>query len=264
MECLGPQSLQRLIEWIEIRTGISSSAKTQGSLFPAIPYDEAAPVLRDEAELEAAFDHLEYSVFRRFNNQLTRAERGRLENTIDNAMFKIEQYLLKQPGASDRHAPRFAASRNAISAAREQAARRREQARRADAKIAQLSTLSPESFEEFIAELFEALGYQVEQLGGSGDEGADLRVCRAGLAAIVQCKYHSRGVIGSPDLQRFLGSVHHHRAHKGYFVTTRTFSLAAERFVADNPIELIDGPRLVELVREALGPVSKSESPSWF
>ena len=109
------------------------------------------------------------------------------------------------------------------------------------------------------------MGYEVEQVGGSGDEGADLRVRRGGLAAVVQCKYFTRGVVGSPDLQKFLGTVHHTRSHKGFFVTTRTFSLSAEKFVAEHPIELIDGPRLVELVQEALGPGAKREAePVWF
>ena len=63
-----------------------------------------------------------------------------------------------------------------------------------------------------------------------------------------------QGVVGSPELQKFLGTIHHTRSHKGFFVTTRTFSLAAEKFVAEHPIELIDGPRLVELVQEAVGP----------
>src|SRR5436190_406816 len=76
---------------------------------------------------------------------------------------------------------------------------------------------------------------------------------------------HSRGVVGSPELQKFLGTVHHTRSHKGFFVTTRTFSLAAEKFVSAHPIELIDGPRLVELVQDAMGPGAKREAePVWF
>ena len=47
-----------------------------------------------------------------------------------------------------------------------------------DLKLAQLASLTPEGFEEFVAEVFEALGYAVERVGGSGDEGADLRVVR--------------------------------------------------------------------------------------
>jgi restriction system protein len=149
---------------------------------------------------------------------------------------------------------------------REQADRLRLQARRADAKLAQLETLTPEGFEEFVAELFEALGFEVEILGGAGDEGADLRVRRKGLLGVVQCKYSKgKAVIGSPELQKFLGTIHHTGSHKGFFVTTRTFSLAAERFVAEHPIELIDGPRLVELVREVLGPgASREPQPAWF
>ena len=139
------------------------------------------------------------------------------------------------------------------------------QARRAELKLAQLTSLSPETFEEFVAELFEALGYEVEQTGGSGDEGADLRLRRKDLLAIVQCKYHKRSVVGSPELQKFLGTIHHTRSHKGFFVTTSTFSLAAEKFVADHPIELIDGCRLVELVQEAMGPGARREpQPAWF
>ncbi len=120
-----------------------------------------------------------------------------------------------------------------------------------------------------VAELFEALGFEVEQTGGTGDEGADLLVRRAGLLGIVQCKYTKagKGVIGSPDLQKFLGAMRHYSVHKGFFVTTRTFSLAAERFAGEHPIELVGGPRLVELVHEAVGPSrtrSSKTEPGWF
>src|SRR5262249_34719862 len=148
---------------------------------------------------------------------------------------------------------------------RERVERLRDQARRADLKLKQLAELTPEGFEEFVAELFEAMGYEVQRTGGSGDEGADLRAHRRGLRAIIQCKYHTRGVVGSPDLQKFLGTIHHTSSHKGFFVTTRTFSLAAEKFVAAHPIELIDGSRLIELVQEALGPGARRDpEPAWF
>jgi restriction system protein len=148
---------------------------------------------------------------------------------------------------------------------RDRVERQYQAARRADLKLSQLGSLTPEGFEEFVAELFEALGHEVERVGGTGDEGADLRVVRAGLRGVIQCKYHKSGVVGSPDLQKFLGTVHHTRSHKGYFVTTRTFSLAAERFAAGHPIELIDGPRLVELVHDALGPAARRDpEPALF
>ena len=48
--------------------------------------------------------------------------------------------------------------------------------RRAELKLAQLTALTPEAFEEFVAEVFEALGFEVEQTGGTNDEGTDLRL----------------------------------------------------------------------------------------
>jgi restriction system protein len=277
MECLGPECVSMLLEWLKARgaelapaspTGTRAPQATsrQGILWTAVAYHDEAPAIRSAGELAGAMEHLEYAVFRRYQNQLTRAERARLDNTIDNALFKAERYARQLEGAERAQAEGdTAAIRAAIRQGREHAERLRHQARRADLKLKQLATLTPEGFEEFVAELFEALGYEVECVGGSGDEGADLRVRRRGLLAIVQCKYHSRGVVGSPELQKFLGTIHHTGSHKGFFVTTRTFSLAAEKFVAEHPIELIDGPRLVELVQEALGPGAQREpEPVWF
>ncbi len=272
MECLGPECATLLIEWLKTRTaeapGESPGARpaSQRSLFAASPYQEDAPAIRTPSEFQGAVEHLDYAIFRRYENQLTRAERARLDNTIDNALFKVERYVKSLPDVEQDDAQsRCIALREAVITGRERAERMRTQAKRADLKLAQLGTLTPEGFEEFVAEVFEAMGYTVDRVGGSGDEGADLRVAKKGLRGVVQCKYFSRGVVGSPELQKFLGTVHHTKSHKGFFVTTRTFTLAAEKFVADHPIELIDGPRLVELVHDAMGPGAKREpEPVWF
>jgi restriction system protein len=262
-----------LLDWLKSQAAGSTTTENptsatprQGILWTAAPYQEDAPQIRSASELAGALEHLHYAVFRRYQNQLTRAERARLDNTIENALFKIERYSRRLDGAERAQVEReYQAVRDEVRQARERAERLRHQARRADLKLAQLATLTPEGFEEFVAELFEALGYDVEHVGGTGDEGADLRIRRDGLLAIAQCKYHRKGVVGSPELQKFLGTIHHTRSHKGFFVTTRTFSLAAEKFVAEHPIELIDGPRLVELVQEALGPGARREpEPTWF
>ena len=291
MECLGPRCASVLLEWLKDRsreaapgpgrgqeeekeeakeTGEGKAGERgrarQGMLWGAAVYQEDAAAVRTREEFAGAIEHLEYAVFRRYQNQLTKAERARLDNTIDNALFKAERYAagLDSPDKA-RVEDDLEAVRKAVREGRERVERMRHQAKRADLKLAQLATLTPEGFEEFVAELFEAMGYEVERVGGTGDEGADLLARRKGLLAVVQCKYHTRGVVGSPELQKFLGTVHHTRSHKGFFVTTRTFTLAAEKFVAEHPIELIDGPRLVELVQEALGPGARRDAePAWF
>jgi restriction system protein len=260
-----------LLDWLKNRAAETGAAALpsarQGTLWTSSPYQDDVPSLRTPAEWAGAVEHLEYAVFRRYQNQLTRAERTRLDNTIENALFKMDRYLARLDEAERPVLDaELRAIRDVAARGKERAERLRCQARRADAKLAQLDTLTPEGFEEFVGELFEALGFEVEVIGGAGDEGADLRVRRDGLRGIVQCKFSKgRAVVGSPELQKFLGTIHHTASHKGFFVTTRTFSLAAERFVAEHPIELIDGPRLVELVREAVGPGADREpEPAWF
>ena len=190
-------------------------------LWGSAPYQEDAAAIRTRAEFAGAMEHLEYAVFRRYQNQLTKAERARLDNSIDNALFKTERYAAGlDPADRARVEDDLEAVRTSVREGRERVERMRHQAKRADLKLAQLATLTPEGFEEFVAELFEAMGYTVDRVGGTGDEGADLLARRKGLVAVVQCKYHTRGVVGSPELQKFLGTIHHTRSHKGFFVTT--------------------------------------------
>jgi restriction system protein len=273
-ECLGPQCAALVLDWLKaqaagapVERSPSSPALSQGSLWALVPYQEEAPAITSIPELAGAIEHLHYAVFRRYSNQLTRAERSRLDNTIDNALFKIDRYLsTTATPEAERYQDEVRGLRQSIRDGRERLEQQARLARRADLKLAQLASLSAESFEEFVGELFEMLGYAVEQVGGSGDLGADLHLRRPdGLLAVVQCKYHKQTVVGSPALQRFLGTIHHTKCHKGFFVTTSTFSLAAEKFAAEHPIELVDGPRLVELVSNALGPKhSRAIEPAWF
>jgi restriction system protein len=274
MECLGPRCAEMLLDWFKAQRDSTEAAPAapglapgrQGLLWSSVAYREDAPSIGSEAELAGALEHLHYAVFRRHQNALTKAERLRLDNTIENALFKIDRYAGRL-GEADRERVEGECRdlRRQVVEGRERADRMRQQGRRAELKLSQLASLTPEGFEEFVGEVFEALGFEVQHVGGTGDEGVDLRVRRGGLLGIVQCKYFARGVVGSPEIQKFLGTIHHTRSHKGFFVTTRTFTLAADKFAADHPIELVDGPRLVELVQEAMGPGARKEpEPAWF
>ena len=268
MECLGPECAGLILDWLKAQARVmpnrpaGANEARQGLLWTSAQYQEEAPAILSERELAGAIEHLEYAVFRRYKNTLTRAERSRLDNTIDNTLFKIDRFLLHAP--AEKTGPfedEVRGLRLSIRSSREELDKRLAQSRRAELKLAQLATLTPESFEEFVAELFEMLDFLVERVGGSGDQGADLRLSRGdGLLAVVQCKYHKQGLVGSPELQKFLGTIHHTHSHKGFFVTTSTFTLAAEKFAAENPIELFDGPRLVELIHHAIGPKPKRQT----
>ena len=65
-------------------------------------YQDDAPAIRSEAELAGAIEHLEFAVFRRYQNQLTKAERARLDNTIQNVLFKLDRYLERLDDEAER------------------------------------------------------------------------------------------------------------------------------------------------------------------
>ena len=84
MECLGPQCAAMLLDWLKARAAGSGgdgsapagdSRPQQGLLWTAAPYLDEAPAITTPAELAGALEHLQYAVFRRYKNQLTRAER---------------------------------------------------------------------------------------------------------------------------------------------------------------------------------------------
>ena len=90
MDCLGPECAQALIEWLKTQRDeqisgnsgepATANANRQGSLFRSAFYQEDASAIRSTAELAGALEHLEFSIFRRYQNQLTKAERARLDN----------------------------------------------------------------------------------------------------------------------------------------------------------------------------------------
>ena len=72
-----------------------------------------------------------------------------------------------------------------------------------------------------------------------------------GIKVAIQCKKY-KGVVGSPDIQTFLGAMRHAQAQKGFFVTTSVFSVEAEKMASEHPIELIDGIALADSIQKAL------------
>lgn len=78
----------------------------------------------------------------------------------------------------------------------------RDRAMQRSADLVQVDVISGRRFEDFLALLFEELGYRVEMTRFVGDYGGDLVLVREGLRIVVQAKrYHARGPArGSPHL----------------------------------------------------------------
>ncbi len=121
-----------------------------------------------------------------------------------------------------------------------------------------VKSASPGFFERLVVDLLLAMGYGGSReeagraVGGTGDEGIDgvISEDRLGLDVIyLQAKRWDRPV-GRPEVQRFAGALQGHRARKGVFITTSSFTGEARDYASriDSTIVLIDGEQLVELM----------------
>ena len=123
-----------------------------------------------------------------------------------------------------------------------------------------LRDMDPTRFEQLVVDLLVRMGYggshreAARAVGRSGDEGIDgiINEDRLGLDVVyIQAKRWNRPV-GRPEIQRFAGALQGHRARKGVFITTSTFTREARDYAGkiDARIILVDGESLAELMIE--------------
>ena len=117
---------------------------------------------------------------------------------------------------------------------------------------------SPSFFEKLVVDLLVNMGYGGNRqdagkaLGKSGDGGIDgiINEDRLGLDVIFIQAKRWEGPVGRPEIQKFAGALQGQRAKKGVFITSSSFTKAAEEYVSliDTRIILIDGERLGRLM----------------
>jgi restriction system protein len=124
--------------------------------------------------------------------------------------------------------------------------------------LQQVMTASPAFFERLVVDLLVRMGYggsfrdAGQAVGKSGDGGIDgiIKEDQLGLDLIYIQAKRWEGSVGRPEIQKFAGALQGHRARKGVFITTSTFSKDAFAFVEkiDSKIILIDGATLARLM----------------
>lgn len=111
---------------------------------------------------------------------------------------------------------------------------------------------TPIEFENYIADLFTKLGYKTETVGGAYDGGVDVIAEKDGTKHYIQCKKFITQEVSVSAVRDFYGAIADHLAQgKGFFITTNKFTLEAEKFAEDKPIELIDEFKLIHYIRLA-------------
>ena len=119
---------------------------------------------------------------------------------------------------------------------------------------------SPAYFERLVVQLLIKMGYGGSReeagraVGRSGDGGIDgiINEDRLGLDAIYLQAKRWDGVVGRPEIMKFVGALAGQRASKGVFITTSWFTQEAKDYATSSQykVVLIDGERLADLMIE--------------
>ena len=102
-------------------------------------------------------------------------------------------------------------------------------------------------FEDFVAEIFEELGYDVEKTKASGDQGVDLIVRGKGKVTAVQLKGYG-GSVGNKAIQEVYAGKAFYQCNDCLAVTNSHFTSGAIKLARSVGCKLIDGQSIPELI----------------
>ena len=125
-----------------------------------------------------------------------------------------------------------------------------------------LRALTWQEFERLVGEAYRRRGYSVLPTGGGGaDGGIDLVLDRDGRH-LVQCKHWKAYRVGVKEVRELFAIVTAEGAKTGILITSGGFTDDARAFATGKPLDLIDGPALLRLVRSLRATTPVSPSPA--
>ena len=98
-------------------------------------------------------------------------------------------------------------------------------------------------FEDFLAELFRTIGYDVQVTKRTGDQGADLFVEKFGKKTVIQAKNYSDNV-GNAAVQQALAAKAFYSCDHAMVVTNSYFTSSAKSLAKAAGITLVDRKEL--------------------
>ena len=119
-----------------------------------------------------------------------------------------------------------------------------------------------------MAEAYRRQGYDVDfSLGKGADGGVDLVLRKAERILLVQCKQWKVFSVGAPVIREMFGLMTAEHADEAIVVTSGKFTAEAESFAQGKPIQLVDGPRLLQLngseIRNHIRRAARSAARRW-
>jgi restriction system protein len=115
--------------------------------------------------------------------------------------------------------------------------------------------LSWRQFESIVGEAFRRRGYSVMENAVDGpDGGVDLVLRKNGEKFYVQCKRWKQSRVGVKPIRELYGVIAASSAKGGFFVASGDYTEEARAFAARAGIELIDGPKLADMIADTRAP----------
>ncbi len=109
--------------------------------------------------------------------------------------------------------------------------------------------IGPYDFEKFMAVLFRADGYEVQETEYSGDFGADLILTKDGIVTAVQVKrYASTSLVTVGDVNQVIGATSYYKTHNALVVTTSDFTAPAITIAKSAEVFLWNWQRLEQYI----------------
>lgn len=98
--------------------------------------------------------------------------------------------------------------------------------------------MKPSDFELFIAQLFEDMGYTIEQVKHGSDFGADIIANKGGKRTAIQVKrYSKKNKVSVSDMNQAIGAKQYYNCDKVVFITTSDYSNSSRELAKKTNVE---------------------------
>jgi HJR/Mrr/RecB family endonuclease/uncharacterized protein (DUF697 family) len=119
--------------------------------------------------------------------------------------------------------------------------------------VDRVDLMSGEQFEEFLAECFQRLGYDVKTTPKTNDFGADLILTKGVTKTVVQAKRY-QGKVGNSAVQEVVAAIQYYGAQEAIVVTNSQFTTNARGLAKANNVQLWEREQLIDLILRAQKP----------
>ncbi len=104
------------------------------------------------------------------------------------------------------------------------------------------------NFENFLSEVFRERGYEVQRIGGTGDQGVDLIVARGKTRIAVQAKGYLASAVGNDAVQQVHAGMTYYGCQRSAVITNARFTSSARELAARVGCTLVEGSQMLELI----------------